>query len=158
MAYAFAYVIFFLYLCGRFWYFLKMTCMKRLLFAILALIMALGMMAAEKMTFVVAGPESRYNQIRVMNETSKSGAISCRVVTLKDNDEVDTVYGFYELKGRNDIDSNSGFVEQGTKVGIQFPNDFKSELSFTIEYKDYPFFDVIIIHLRDKDSGYDDFL
>ena len=128
--------------------------MKRLVFALLALTMTLGMWAEEKMTFVVAGPEAKYNQIRVMNETSLGGVFTCRVVTLTEDDEVETVYGLYELKGRNDIDSNSGFVTQGTKIGIQMPNDFKRELSFDIEYKDYPFFDVIIIHLRDKDSGF----
>ena len=132
--------------------------MKRLLFAVLALAMTIGAWAVEKMTFVIAGPEETYNQIRVMNETSKSGSFSCRVVTLKDNDEVDTVYGLYELKGRNDIDSNSGFIHRGTKIGIQFPNDFKGDITFDVQYKDFPFFDAIIIHLRDKNSGYNDFL
>ena len=107
------------------------------------------------MTFVIEGPEDTYNQIRIVNETSID-AFTCRVVTLKGDDEVASVYGIYSLKSKLDEDSNTNRIDRGTKIGVQMMKDFEGELSFDVEYKDRPFFDYIVIHLRDKVSGFDD--
>lgn len=129
--------------------------MKRLFFAVAAFMMAVGAMASDKMTFVIGGPEEVYNQIRVENETSLD-TLTCRVVILKGEDEIESVYGVYNLYGIKDSDYNTERIHRGTKLGIQMPDDFEGELSFDVEYKDRPFFDYIVIHLRDKVSRFGD--
>ena len=129
--------------------------MKKII-AVLAVVLTVAVMqAANKMTFVVGGSEDTYNQIRLVNETSYEG-LTCRVVILKGDDEVESVYGVYNLKGFKDVDSNTDRISRGTKIGIQMLNDFEGELSFDVEYEDRPFFDYIVIHLRDNDSRFDD--
>ena len=129
--------------------------MKKILVLFAAVLTAYTMKAADKMTFVIEGPEDTYNQIRIVNETSID-AFTCRVVTLKGNDEVASVYGIYSLKSRLDEDSNTNRIDRATKLGVQMMKDFEGELSFDVEYKDRPFFDYIVIHLRDKVSGFED--
>lgn len=137
--------------------------MKRLLFSLLAVVMVVGAMAQEqatvpgqnKMAFTVEGPEETYNQIRVVNHTSVSD-FECRVVFLNDDNTVQTLYGVYRLKGNGDKDSNAKMVRRGTRIGIQMPNDFPTTVTFSIEYKDYPFYDAILIHINEQSSGYDD--
>ena len=122
-----------------------------LLFALaIAAVMA---SAQEKMIFVIEGPEETYNQIRVINETSLT-ELRCRVVVLDDNNKIMSEYGQYNVVGQGRSDSNTDRIRRGTRLGIQMPQDFTAELAFTVEYKDYPLFDAILIHLTDKASGY----
>ena len=112
--------------------------------------------AQREMNFVVDGPEKAYNQVRVVNETSYEN-FHCRVVILNDDKTVKEVYGDFELKEKGDSDSNTqrGSIKKGSLLGIQFPKSFTGEASFYVEYRDYPLFDVIIIHLTNKDGGYE---
>ena len=116
--------------------------------------------AQKEITFEVKGPEVSYNQVRVVNETPYTD-FHCRVVLLNDDKTVREVYGDYQLKEKGDSDSNTkggkrSRIKQGDKLGVKFPKNFNKELSFYIEYRDYPGFDVIVIHLTDKDGGYDE--
>jgi hypothetical protein len=129
--------------------------MKKLFLILTACLMAVSMMAKSKMTFVVGGPEEKYNQIRVINETSLTN-ITCRVVVVDDKDKVMSVYGVYNLGGWNSSDTNTSTIWRGTKLGVQMPTDFDGELGFDVEYRDLPLFDIIIVHLRDKGSGFKD--
>ena len=105
---------------------------------------------AQKMSFTVKGPEDKYNQIRVVNETSQEN-VTCRIVMMWDGDEHSKeVYGVYHLKSIGDIDSNTRWLNAGTTVAIEMPKDFPVEVDFNVEYKDYPLFDAIVIHLFDK--------
>ena len=76
---------------------------------------------------------------------------------LVDTNNVADVYGIYNLKGFKDSDSHPNRIHRGTKLGIQLPKDFEEQLSFDVEYVDRPLFiDYIVIHLRDKESRFDD--
>lgn len=127
-----------------------------------ATVMAVNVMAQaetsasnqNKMAFVVEGSEDVYNRIRVVNHTSQSD-FQCRVVYLNDDNTVKSLYGIYYLKGNKDSDSNSSMISRGTRMGIQMPGDFPVPVNFTIEYKDYPIYDMIIIHINEQDGGYD---
>ena len=141
---------FLLYLCSKI-----VIVMRRISFIIAVLACAMSAMAQERMSFVIEGSEQEYNQIRVVNRTSEV-SLHCRVVTLNADDEITSVYGEYTLDGYEDSDSNTSRIQRGTKLGIQLPEDFGKPLSFSVEYKDYPIFDVIIIYLRDGDSRYSD--
>ena len=52
--------------------------------------------------------------------------------------------------------SDESRIKKGEWLGVQFPKNFTEEVSFFVEYKDYPLFDVIVIHLTDKGGGYED--
>ena len=134
--------------------------MKKTILSVVFLLAATVIFAQKDMSFVVEGPEQSYNQIRVVNETSLEN-FNCRVVILNDDKTVKEVYGDYELKEKGDSDSNTkgtkdNRVQKGTQLAVKFPKNFQHELSFYVEYRDYPLFDVIVIHLTDKDGGYGD--
>lgn len=137
--------------------------MKRLFILLAAVMMVAGVMAQEevkvigknKMAFTVRGPERKYNQIRVVNHTSLP-ELKCRVVYLNQDNTVKELYGEYTLKGYDDTDSNSNDVKRGYRIGIQMSNDCPVDVSFSIEYKDYPFYDAILIYINEQSSGYDD--
>ena len=131
--------------------------MKKL-FILIATMMAAGVMAQVDISsriFTAEGPEKSYNQIRIVNETSQEN-FRCQLVVLNDDNSIKELYGIYELKEKGDSDSNTNRFKQGTRFGIQLPNDFPAEVSFVIEYKDFPLFDAIIIHLHDKNSEFGD--
>ena len=122
-------------------------------FLIAASLIAVSMMAQEKFSFVIQGSENMYNQVRVVNHTSLQD-IRCRVVVLDDQDNILSVYGMYNLTGYDDTDSNTSRIYRGTKIGLQFPEDFDHELLYTVEYRDYPLFDAVDIILYDKNSDF----
>lgn len=133
--------------------------MKKTILSVLFLIAVTAVFAQQEIqTFVVGGGEKSYNQVKVVNETSYTD-FHCRVVILNDDNTVKEVYGDYELKEKGDTDSNTkngknSRIPQGALLGIQFPKNFTGETSYFVEYRDYPVFDVIIIHLTDKGGGY----
>lgn len=131
--------------------------MKKILALLAVLALGTFAFADDSMIFKVEGPEKSYNQIRIENETSQAD-FDCRLVTLeleKDGTYKNTgVYGTYNLKESGDGDSNSGSVERKSYIGIEMPKDFPENVTFEIEYKDYPFYDVIIIHLKDTESEF----
>lgn len=135
--------------------------MKRIIFSVLFLFAAVSVFAQQKiMSFEVKGFEKSYNQVKVVNETSYEN-FHCRVVILNADSTVKEVYGDYELKEKGDSDSNTkngsdSRIKQGALLGIQFPKSFTGETSFFVEYKDYPLFDVIVIHLTDNGGGYEE--
>lgn len=123
---------------------------------------AMAVFAQQPMlTFKVKGEEKTYNQVQVVNETSYTD-FHCRVVVLNADSTEKEVYGDYVLKEKGDSDSNTksgtnSRIKKDSLLGIQFPKNFKEEVSFFVEYKDYPMFDIIVIHLTDKDGGYDEY-
>ena len=127
--------------------------MKKLFLLLALAVTSLMAAAQDKMIFVIEGPEQTYNQIRVINETSMD-EIHCRVVVLDDSNQIKSEYGQYNVIGKGKWDSNTDRISRGTRLGIQMPQNFEGELAFTIEYKDYPFFDAILIHLTDKADGF----
>ena len=131
--------------------------MKRTIFSVFFMIAVMAVFAQSEMNFVVDGPEKAYNQVRVVNETSYEN-FHCRVVILNADSTVKEVYGDFELKEKGDSDSNTqkGSIKKGSQLGIRFPKSFTGKVSFYVEYRDYPLFDVIIIHLTDKDGGYEE--
>ena len=135
--------------------------MKKTILSVFLMMAAVAVFAQKDMTFTVEGPEKSYNQVRIVNETPYTD-FHCRVVVLNDDKTVKEIYGDYELKEKGDSDSNtksggSSRIKKGQQLGVKFPKNFPGEVSFYVEYKDYPAFDVIVIHLTDKDGGYDEY-
>lgn len=100
-----------------------------------------------EMVFKVEGSKKSYNQVRVVNETSIKD-LRCRIMILNDDKSEIESYGDYYLKENGDSDSNTKRVNKGTLLGIQFPESFTESVSFFVQYKNYPMFDVIVVHLR----------
>ena len=132
--------------------------MKKLFILLAAVLMAAHGLAQEsgrnKMSFTVEGTEDKYNTIRLINRSSHSD-FNCRVVLLNEDNTVQSVYGEFFLKGLNDADSKTRFVHRGTRLGVQMMSDFDGEVTFSIEYKDYPIYDAIYIYIYDVDNAYD---
>ena len=133
--------------------------MKKIFLFIFVALLAANMGAQEsvhnKMSFVVGGTEDVYNSIRVINHSSQTN-FSCRVVYLNEDNTVQFVYGEYFLKGAGDADSHLSFVHRNTRLGIQMMSDFSIDVTFSVEYKDYPIYDAIFIYINDASAGYDD--
>lgn len=136
--------------------------MKRTILSVLIMMASMAVFAQQQMmTFKVKGEEKTYNQVQVVNETSYTD-FHCRVVVLNADSTEKEVYGDYVLKEKGDSDSNTksgtnSRIKKDSLLGIKFPKNFKEEVSFFVEYKDYPAFDVIVIHLTDKNGGYDEY-
>ena len=109
-----------------------------------------------KTTFKVEGPHNVYRRIRVINQTSQEN-FDCRFVLLKENEDGTLtrgeVYGIYHLKGRNDIDTNTRWIDKGTLVGIEMPAGFPEDVEVSVEYNSV----AIRVTLLDKNSKFESF-
>ena len=123
--------------------------MRKFFFLLAALMTAAVVMAENKMSFTVNGPENRYNRIKVVNHSSYSN-FECRVFVLNEDESAGELYGIYNLKGYDDADSNTRWVEKNTKLEISIPDELPGEVDYLVEYKDFPMYDFIIIYITDK--------
>ena len=128
--------------------------MKRIILFILSMLAFISVEA--KTTFKVEGPHNTYRRIRVINQTSQSN-FSCRFVLLKENEDGTLtrgeVYGIYNLKGKNDIDTNTKWIDKGTLVGIEMPADFPEDVEAVVEYNSI----AIRVTLVDKNNKLESF-
>ncbi|MBR6111496.1 MAG: hypothetical protein IKQ08_06045 [Paludibacteraceae bacterium] len=128
--------------------------MKRIILFILSMLAFISVEA--KTTFKVEGPHNVYRRIRVINQTSQEN-FDCRFVLLKENEDGSLtrgeVYGIYHLKGRNDIDTNTRWIDKGTLVGIEMPAGFPEDVEVSVEYNSV----AIRVTLLDKNSKFESF-
>lgn len=128
--------------------------MKRIILFILSMLAFISVEA--KTTFKVEGPHNVYRRIRVINQTSQEN-FDCRFVLLKENEDGSLtrgeVYGIYHLKGRNDIDTNTRWIDKGTLVGIEMPAGFPEDVEVSVEYNSI----AIRVTLLDKNTKFESF-
>lgn len=128
--------------------------MKKIILFILSMLAFISVEA--KTTFKVEGPHNVYRRIRVINQTSQEN-FDCRFVLLKENEDGTLtrgeVYGIYHLKGRNDIDTNTKWIDKGTLVGIEMPAGFPEDIEVSVEYNSV----AIRVTLLDKNSKFESF-
>ena len=128
--------------------------MKKIILFILSMLAFISVEA--KTTFKVEGPHNVYRRIRVINQTSQEN-FDCRFVLLKENEDGSLtrgdVYGIYHLKGRNDIDTNTRWIDKGTLVGIEMPAGFPEDVEVSVEYNSV----AIRVTLLDKNSKFESF-
>ena len=130
--------------------------MKRIYLFLLLLIGSWQMINA-KITFTVEGPKESYNQVKIINETSVD-SLHLRVVKLNLDGTNESVFGVYYINGRGADDTkttNDNRIQRGKQLAIELPKDFPVELSCFAEYRTFPLFQMIIIHLHDKDKGFE---
>ena len=128
--------------------------MKKIILFILSMLAFISVEA--KTTFKVEGPHNFYRRISVINQTSQEN-FDCRFVLLKENEDGTLtrgeVYGIYHLKGRNDIDTNTRWIDKGTLVGIEMPAGFPEDVEVSVEYNSI----AIRVTLLDKNSKFESF-
>ena len=119
---------------------------------ILCMLLVCGMYGwcAQRITFTVEGPEETYNQIRIVNEAA-TAEFRCRISRLKADGEPGDVYGVY-TKATGDTDTKTSKVRNGEQFVLDMPKDFPTEVSYAIEYVDLPLFDMVVIHITEKDE------
>lgn len=130
--------------------------MKKLFLFILSLFAVLSV--AAKTTFRIEGPSRVYTHIRIINGTNQEN-FSCRLVSLNENADGSftrgEVYGIYNLKKKNDIDTNTKRVEFGTLMGIEMPTNFPEDIEVSVEYS--TFANTIRVTLISKDNRFESF-
>lgn len=111
--------------------------------------------AEAKATFEVGG-RGWYRHIRVINQTSQEN-FSLRLVLLTKNEDGSytrgEVYGTYNLKGKNDVDTNTRLIKAGQLVGIEMPKDFPVEVEVSLEYRN----NFVRVILTDENTKFDTF-
>ena len=130
--------------------------MKRI-YLFLLLLIGSWQLASAKLVLTVEGPKESYNQVKIINETSVD-SLHLRVVKLNFDGTNESIFGVYYINGKGESDTNTTNkerIKRGTQLAIEFPKDFPVELAYFLEYRDYPLFDMIIIHLHDKDKGFE---
>lgn len=112
--------------------------------------------ANAKTTFTIGGPEKTYNQIRIVNRTSSEN-FKCRLVIIdpSDNSTI-SEYGIYELKEKEDSDTNTEKIKRGTTLAIEMEKSFEGKIYFTLDYINAPFFDAVVVYLYDHPVEFDE--
>lgn len=130
--------------------------MKKIVISILISLVGLAGLSAENLKVKIGGPERTYNQMRIINETDDS-YFDCKVYSLKEKngklvakDEL----GIFHLKEKYDTDSCVMSLKKNQYVGIAVPEDL-GKVSYSIVYRDMPFFDVVEVYLKNDESDVD---
>ncbi|MBO4404458.1 MAG: hypothetical protein J5780_03910 [Treponema sp.] len=124
--------------------------MKKYLLSVLFALSLASVLTAESIRIKVEGPEDSYNQIRIINNTKYSD-FDVKVYLLKEKDEkfiIKDTLGVFHLKGFFDTDSNKVDVSRKSYIGLSLPEEL-GDISYSVTYKDLPFFDAIEIFLFD---------
>ena len=124
--------------------------MKKYLLSVLFALSLASVLTAESIRIKVEGPEDSYNQIRIINNTKYSD-FDVKVYLLKEKDEkfiIKDTLGVFHLKGFFDTDSSRVDVRRKSYIGLSLPEEL-GDISYSVTYKDLPFFDAIEIFLFD---------
>ena len=125
--------------------------MKRNICFLCFVILLLTSLPAENLRIKIEGPESSYNQMRITNNTKHSN-FDCKVYLLKEEKGkfiIKETLGIFHLKESNDTDSCKMSINKNNYIGITIPEQL-GEVSYSISYKDLPFFDIVEITLTDS--------
>lgn len=129
--------------------------MKKIISGLLSLMLCAAGLYAEHIKFTVAGTETRYNQIKVVNNTTAAN-FDCTAYFLEERDGkliAQEAIGMFHLGDMNSSDTCNciRLIKKGTHIGLAVP-DSVGTISYIVSYKDYPLFDIIEISLLDEES------
>lgn len=129
--------------------------MKKVIVLFVGMFLCLAALGAENIKFMVGGGARRYNQIKVVNNTSASN-FDCEAFVLESRGEklvAQESLGSVHLRssGGDDTITLLNLIKRGSNLGIAVPEKV-GDFSYVVEYKDYPLFDVIEIKLVGADS------
>lgn len=125
--------------------------MKKLFIVLFAVLMACSLYAADSFKFKVEGPESSYNQLRITNRTNYENFDVKAFILKNEDDEITSGKnaGTFHLLGKEDTDSCSGKYKRKQYIGVIIPKEFE-DVKFSVNYYDYPFFDIVEVVLTDS--------
>ncbi|MBQ4013900.1 MAG: hypothetical protein II610_01420 [Treponema sp.] len=129
--------------------------MKKIILLFVGFFLCLAALGAENIKFKVGGDSRRYNQIKVVNYTNATN-FDCEAFLLEDRDGkfvAQESLGCVHLRnnGGSDTVTMINLIRRGDNLGLAVPEQ-AGDFSYTVEYKDYPFFDVIEIKLLGADN------
>ena len=128
--------------------------MKRFAVALMMIFGFIFSVYSENIKIKIEGPEEEYNQIKIINDTNID-AFNCTVYLLEKYENkyiVKDTLGVFHLRCKSDEDSCRIFVKRNSYIGLSFSTDL-GELSYSITYKDLPFFDVVEIFIFEKTNN-----
>jgi hypothetical protein len=140
--------------------------MKRQSLLWMLLMCCIGFLQAEPFTFTVQGKKKTYNQLKFVNDTRQTN-FRCRLSVVppvednkeaaddaeKANDKAETANDqpmYFNLKGAGDSDACMVNIKRGSQLTVDLPKDFPAKASFTVEYKEFPLYHAIIIHILEE--------
>ncbi len=129
--------------------------MKKIFLLLVAMVTFLPCLFAEHIKFAVNGPEKRYNQIRIVNNTQKED-FTCKAYFLEERDGkffTQEAIGVFHLLGEKSYDTCTSIklFKNGMHIGITVPDEIGA-FSYVVSYKNYPLFDIIEVSLFDEES------
>ena len=140
--------------------------MKKIILLFVGFFLCLAALGAENIKFKVGGDSRRYkfkvggsadgyNQIKIRNN-SNGVYFDCEAFLLEDRDGkfvAQESLGSVHLRnnGGSDTVTMINLIRRGDNLGLAVPEK-AGDFSYTVEYKDYPFFDVIEIKLLGADN------
>lgn len=122
--------------------------MKRFTLLLSFLVFGIFSLSAENLRVKIGGSERTYNQMRIYNNTNSEN-FECTVYSLKQKDGkyiANETLGSFRLKEYDDSDSCTMDLKRNQYVGIVVP-DKVGKVTYSLSYRDYPFFDVVEIYL-----------
>lgn len=95
-----------------------------------------------------------YNQVQIHN-LSSIDKFNGKLYSVKKNGDSykkTEVLGSFNIRRFDDQCTITKMIYEGDYISIEFPPEYDNMFSYTTEHKDFPFFDVLVIHLEDIDE------
>ena len=130
--------------------------MKKMSIVLCSLLFCVAGLYAEHIKFTVAGPEKRYNQIKVVNNT-KASDFDCIAYFLEERGDkyiAQEAIGVFHLQESGSSDTCNyvlQLIKKGLHIGLDVPEEV-GPVTYVLSYKDYLLFDAIEITLISGES------
>ncbi len=124
--------------------------MKKLILFTIALLFT-GFLFADPLIIRVKNDD--YNQIQIHNLSSEK-EFSGKVYRMKrsgDDYKKTEVLGSFNIRRFDDQCTLNTLIYEGEYISIEFPPEYDNLFTYTTEHKDFPFFDILVIHLEDEE-------
>lgn len=103
--------------------------------------------------FLIQVPEDDYNQIQVHNLSSVESFTGKLYKLEKDGDDFrqKMMLGAFSIKYIDDTCTLNKKIKENEWFALDLPESLDGKFSYELEHKDFPFFDILVVHIMDRD-------
>mgnify|MGYP003571304601 CR=1 FL=1 len=105
--------------------------------------------------FIIQVPEDDYNQVQIHNMSSVkefSGKLY-KIEKQSDKEFIQKgILGTFIIKDIDDTCTFNKKTKKDTFISVNLPAEFDGKFSYELEHKDFPMFDILVIHIIDKED------